>query len=110
MAEDNRAVAESSASRNLQGGMELHVCCSRLQLGPYAESGDSNDISRDRSVFASPKNDSRATSRVNQNSSLSHTIAEPRENLNRIIPFFRSLLVIEVLEAQEIKETGSARN
>ena len=51
MAEDDRVVAEGSASRNLQGGMELHLCCGRLQLGPYAESGDSNDVSRDRSVL-----------------------------------------------------------
>ena len=46
---------EGSASRGLQGGMGLHLCCSRLQLGPYAESGDSNNAGRERSVFAGPE-------------------------------------------------------
>lgn len=87
MAEDDCAVAESSASRNLQGGMERHLCCGRLQLGPYAESGDSNDVSQDRSAFAGAKKESRATRVNSQNSSLRHTIEEPGENLSCIIPF-----------------------
>jgi hypothetical protein len=56
VAEDDRAVAEGSASRNLQGGMGLHLRSRhRLQLSPYAESGDSSDVGQGRSVFAGPK-------------------------------------------------------
>src|SRR5258708_24880641 len=55
MAEDNLTVAEGSASWNLQGRMGLHLCSSRLSPSPYAESGDSRDVSQGRSVFADPK-------------------------------------------------------
>jgi len=55
MAEDDRAVAESSASWNFQGGMGLHLCSRCLQLSPYEESGDSIDVSRGRSLRAGRK-------------------------------------------------------
>lgn len=50
VAEDDRIVAESSASRNLQGRMGLHLRSRSLQSSPYEESGDASDVSRDRSV------------------------------------------------------------
>jgi len=55
MAEDDRAVAEGSASWNLQGGMGLHLRGRGLQLSPYKEFGDASDVSRGRSVFAARK-------------------------------------------------------
>jgi hypothetical protein len=55
MAEDDRAVAESSASWNLQGGMGLHLRGRSLQLSSYEKSSDSSDVSRGRSIFAGPK-------------------------------------------------------
>jgi hypothetical protein len=51
MAEDNRAVAEGSAPRSLQGGMGLHLRGSRVQPSPLAESGDSSDVGQGGSVF-----------------------------------------------------------
>src|ERR1035437_9643790 len=87
MAEDDRAIAESSASRNLQGGMELHLCCSRLQPGPYAESSDSNGVSQGRSAFAARKTICGPPADGRQNPSPSHKIAETGENLSRDISF-----------------------
>jgi hypothetical protein len=46
MDEDDRAVAEGSASWNLQRGMGLHLCGRGLQLSPYEESGDSSNVGR----------------------------------------------------------------
>ena len=69
MAEDDRAVAEGAASWNLQGGMGLHLRGRGLQLSPDEESGDSSDVSRDRSVFAGPKMDLRDTSGCSQSPS-----------------------------------------
>jgi hypothetical protein len=48
MAEDDRAVEESSSSRNLQSWMELYLCRGCLQLGPPAESNAAGDVSRSR--------------------------------------------------------------
>src|ERR1039457_4459642 len=70
MAEDDRTVAESSASWNLQGGMGLHLRGRGLQLSPYEESGDSSHVSRGRSVFAGPKMNSRENSGCSQTPSL----------------------------------------
>jgi len=83
-----RAVAEGSASRDLQGGMGLHLCCSRLQLGPDEEFSDSSDVSRGCSVLAGPKPNPRGNSGYSQN----HKITETGENLSREASFFRSLL------------------
>src|SRR4029453_17060300 len=69
MAEDDRAVAESSASWNLQGGMGLHLRGRSLQLSPDEESGDSSDVSRGCSVLAGPKMNPRDTSGCSQNPS-----------------------------------------
>lgn len=46
MAEDDRAIAEGSASRNLQGGLGVHLRGRGLQLSPYEESGDTTEVSR----------------------------------------------------------------
>src|SRR5580700_12251500 len=85
MAEDDRAIAEGSASWNLQGGMGLHLRGRGLQLSPHEESGDSSDVSRGRSVLAGPKMNPRDTSGCSQNPS------RIRESKSRS-PFFRSLL------------------
>src|SRR5664279_2091386 len=98
MAEGDRAVAESSASRNLQGGMELHLCCSRLQLGPYAESGDSNDVSRDRSAFTGEKRIASYPRRQSKLFPEAHNRGARRES-KWLRPFFRSLLSGVVLFA-----------
>ena len=87
MAEDDRAVAEGSASWNLQGGMGLHLRGRGLQLSPYEESGDASDVSRGRSVFAGRKMNPRDTSGCSQNPSPSHKITETGENLSRGVPF-----------------------
>src|SRR5437660_5660301 len=97
MAEDDRAIAEGSASWSLQGGMDLHFCGRRLQPSAHAEPGDSSDVSRCRSVSNGSKNDLRTASGCTQSPSQSHKIAEPEENLCRLHPFFRSLLVVECL-------------
>ena len=64
-----RAIAEGSASWNLQGGMGLHLRSRGLQLSPYEESGDSSNVSRGRSVLAGPKMNPRDTSGCSQNPS-----------------------------------------
>jgi hypothetical protein len=87
MAEDDRAVAESSASRNPQGGMELHLCCSRLRPGLHAESGDSSGVSQDRRVRRVEK-DLLSTGRCGQSSSVNHELSNLEEDLSRIIQFF----------------------
>src|SRR5438876_3525555 len=51
MAEDDRAVAEGSASWGLQGGMGLHLCRGCLQLSPPAESGDASAVSQRQAVL-----------------------------------------------------------
>src|SRR5438309_158516 len=91
MVEDDRALAKGSASWGLQGGMGLYLCCSRLQLGPYAESGDSSVVGQDRSVFVHSKNDLRAAADAAKESSLSHRIETQGESESRRM-FFRSLL------------------
>src|SRR5438552_10080146 len=55
MVEDDRAIAEGSSSRGLQGEMGLHLRGCGLQLSPYEEPGDSIDVSRGRSLSAGPK-------------------------------------------------------
>src|SRR5439155_17070172 len=40
----------SPAPWNLQGGMDLHPCSCRLQLGPHAKSGDASDVGQGQSV------------------------------------------------------------
>src|SRR6266849_10297312 len=63
MAEDDRAVAEGSASWGLQGGMGLHLCGSRLQPRSHAESGASSGLSQGCNVSDGSKKDVLATSR-----------------------------------------------
>jgi hypothetical protein len=82
MAEDDRAVTESSASWNLQGGMGLHLRGRSLQLSPYEKSGDSSDVSRGCSIFAGPKIHLRDTSGRSLNPSPNHKITETGENLS----------------------------
>ena len=82
MAEDDRAVAESSASWNLQGGMGLHLRGRSLQLSPYEESGDSSDVSRGRSVLAGPEI-IRGTPADAARTLPNHKITETGENLSR---------------------------
>ena len=91
MAEDDRTIAEGSASRSLQGGMGLHLrgCC--LQSGSLAESSDSSVVGQDRSVFVYSKNDLRAPADAAKDSSLSHRIETQGESESRRM-FFRSLL------------------
>jgi hypothetical protein len=69
MAEEDRAIAEGSASWNLQSGMGLHLRGRGLQLSPYEESGDSSNVSRGRSVLAGPKMNPRDTSGCSKNPS-----------------------------------------
>src|ERR1022692_4478718 len=92
MAEDDRAIAEGSASWNLQGGMGLHLRGRGLQLSPYEESGDASNVSRGRSVLAGPKTNPRDTSGCSQNPSrITKSLRRERESKSRS-PFFRSLL------------------
>src|SRR5882724_9216265 len=91
MAEDDRAIAEGSASWNLQGGVGLHLRGRGLQLSPYEESGDSSNVSRGRSVLAGPKMNPRDTSGCSQNPSESQNDRNWRESKSQS-PFFRSLL------------------
>lgn len=69
MAEDDRAIAEGSASWNLQGRMGLHLRGRGLQLSPYEESGDASNISRGRSLLAGLNMNPRDTSGRSQNPS-----------------------------------------
>ena len=79
MAEDDRAIAEGSASWNLQGGMGLHLRGRGLQLGPHEESGDASDVSRGCSVL--PRTDLRGTS-PQPELFPNHKITESGENLS----------------------------
>src|ERR1035437_7791307 len=92
MAEDDRAVAEGSASWGLQGRMGLHLRGRGLQLSPYEESGDSSNVSRGRCVLAGPKMNPQDTSGCRQKpfpESQNHVAW--RESKSRR-PFFRNLL------------------
>src|SRR5579859_5442677 len=100
MAEDNRAGADGSAPRNLQGGMGLHVRRSRLQLSPHAESGDSSDVGQGRRVFADQKSP-QVTSRSNQSPFPSRKIVKPEEILSYVILYFRSLLERRLAGSEE---------
>src|SRR5208337_1015513 len=91
MAEDDRAVAEGSASWSLQGGMGLHLRGRGLQLSPYEESADASNLSRGRSVLAGPKMNPRDTSGCSQNPSPITKSRRLEESKSRR-PFFRSLL------------------
>src|ERR1700730_5158193 len=71
--------------------MGLHLRCSRLQLSPYEESGDSSDVSRGRGVFVGRERPSRAstdpaTARSESKKNETWTTSKSRR------PFFRSLL------------------
>ena len=87
MAEDDRAIAEGSASWNLQGGMSLHLRSRSLQLGPYEESGDSSNVSRGRSRLADPENESAGHQRMQPEPFPNHKITETGENLSRGVHF-----------------------
>src|SRR6266567_6168229 len=91
MAEDDRTIAEGSASRSLQGGMGLHLRGRCLQSGSLAESSDSSVVGQDRTVFVHSKNDLRAAADAAKDSSLSHRIETQGESESRRM-FFRSLL------------------
>src|SRR5437879_7300630 len=92
MAEDDRTIAEGSASRSLQGGMGLHLRGSCLQSGSHAESSDSSVVGQDRSVFVCTRKSIRAPpADAAKDSSLSHRIETQRESESRRM-FFRSLL------------------
>src|SRR5207302_9621061 len=92
MAEDDRAVAEGSSSWGLQGGMDLHLCCNRLQLGPYAESGDSNGVRlRSQCVRGPEKRFPRCQRMPSKLFSELHNRGAWRESKSHH-PFFRSLL------------------
>ena len=112
MAEDDRAIAEGSASWNLQGGMSLHLRSRSLQLGPYEESGDSSNVSRGRSVLAGPKMNPQDASGCSQNPPPNHKISETGENLSRGSPFFGSLLgkrgTAEIVDAITMASTEAA--
>jgi hypothetical protein len=87
MAEDNRAFAESPAPRNLQGRMGLYLCICRLQPGPDAKSGDSNDISLGRVCSAPCQKETLWPITMLLNFFFSHKIAITGENLSRTVPF-----------------------
>src|ERR1035437_3165736 len=87
MAEDDRAVAEGSASWGLQGRMGLHLRGRGLQLSPYEESGDSSNVSRGRCVLAGPKMNPQDTSGCRQKPFPNHKITGTGENLSRGAPF-----------------------
>ena len=87
MAEDDRCVAEGSASWGLQGWVGLHLCGRSLQLSPYEESGDSSDVSRGRSVLAGPKNESAEHQRMQPEPFPNYKITETGENLSRGVHF-----------------------
>src|SRR5215471_16674481 len=88
MAEDNRAVAESSASWNLQGGVGLHLCDRGLQLSPYEESGDSSDVSRGRGVLAGSQGRNESTGHQMQPQPFTNQkITETGEHLSTAVHF-----------------------
>jgi hypothetical protein len=57
MAQDDRAVAEGSASWNLQGGLGLHLRGSSLQPGSHEESDHASDVSQRQAVPAGLEKD-----------------------------------------------------
>jgi hypothetical protein len=77
MAEDDRADAEGSASWNLQGGMDLHLCRGRLQLGPLAKSDDASDVSQCQAVPAGLEKDLQAAAAATNTLPLVTKIAKP---------------------------------
>src|SRR5664280_1987759 len=92
MVEDDRAVAEGSASWGLEGRMGLHLRGRGLQLSPYEESGDSSNVSRGRCVLARPENESAGHQRMQtKNLPESQNHGDWRESKSQS-PFFRSLL------------------
>src|SRR5216684_426155 len=91
MAEDDRAVAEGSASWGLQGGMGLHLCGSRLQPRSHAESGTSSGLSQDCNVSDGSKKDVLATSGSGP-SVLRVTKSRNQNRFQVTSSFFRSLL------------------
>src|ERR1035441_9216488 len=87
MAEDDRAIAEGSASWNLQGGMGLHPCRGCLQLGPYAESGDASDVSQRQAVPAVLEKDLQAAADATKTLPLSRKSRNLDSILSRAVVF-----------------------
>src|ERR1022692_3196885 len=90
MAEDDRAVAEGSASWGLEGRMGLHLRGRGLQLSPYEESGDARDVSRGRCGLAGPKMNPLDANRCRQKPFPNHKITGTGENLSHGVPFSAS--------------------
>ena len=90
MAENDRAIAEGSASWNPQGGMGLHLRSHGLQLSPYEESGDSSNVSRGSQCARRSENESAGHQRMQPEAFPNHKITETGENLSRgvFVPSF----------------------
>jgi len=94
MAEDDRAIAEGSASWNLQSGMGLHLRGYRLQLSPDQKSGAASDVSQRQVGLAGPEKIFRASQRMQPkffSKSQNHATGKGSKSRR---PFFRSLLVL----------------
>src|ERR1700693_3741453 len=105
MAEDDRAVAEGSASWGLQGGMGLHLCGGGLQPSPHAESDDASAVSQRQAVLekdlqaAADATKTLPLSRKSRNlaSILSRAVVFPQP----AIEFFRSNAIAELEKVGE---------